>query len=359
MTRRLHYFDMAKGIGIFLVLLGHLQGDWFFSLSPFVLPLCTWIFSFHIPLFFVVSGMLIRYREDTERDLKTLIGKRARSIMIPYLWFSLFYLLVVVYALINGSIQVQTLFLQLWYVLGLYGMNVLWFLPALFLGEILFLWIMKKCRHLSVPAILVLTVLAILANRLLSSYSFDSAFSLRLQELAITLLRPFFALFLLACGYVVFALLKKEEKFAPVEFVLGIVLLLVNIFVHPYNGGVDFRSLVQGNIALYYISALAGSFGIILLCKNLPAIKPLTFWGANSLIVMAVHNNETVLYLGMKLAMYINQYITRARGYISYFTVVLVITLYCVLMIFVIKRFFPFIIGKPFRLRSFHKKKSE
>ena len=349
---------MAKGIGIFLVLLGHLQGDWFFSLSPIVLPLCTWIFSFHIPLFFIISGMLINYRQDIVCDMKTLAGKRARSIMIPYLWFSLFYLLVVVYALVKGSIQLPTLFLQLWYVLGLYGMNVLWFLPALFLGEVLFLWIMKKSGRFAIPVIVFLTVSAILANRLLSSYSFDTAFSMRLNELAITLLRPFFTLAFIACGYYMFALLKKEKK-AVVTFVFGIVLLLVSIFVHPYNGGVDFRSLVQGNIALYYISALAGSFGIILLCKIMPVIRPLSFLGANSLIVMAVHNNETVLYLGMKLAMYANQYITRARGYISYFIVVLIITLYCVLMIFVIKRFFPFIIGKPMHLKLLQRKKNE
>jgi hypothetical protein len=104
---------------------------------------------------------------------------------------------------------------------------------------------------------------------------------------------------------------------------------------------------VQNNIALYYLCALSGSFGLILLCKNLPAIRPVTYWGVNSLIVMAVHNNETVLFYGMKLAMYANQFLTRARGYISYLIVVVTISLYVTLMIFLITRFFGFLIGKP------------
>ena len=66
-----------------------------------------------------------------------------------------------------------------------------------------------------------------------------------------------------------------------------------------------------------------------------------------SLIVMAVHNNETVLFYGMKLAMYVNQFLTHARGYICYLIVVVIICAYSTLMIFLITRFFGFMIGRP------------
>ncbi len=351
---------MAKGIGIFLVLLGHLQGDWFFSLSPYILPLCTWIFSFHMPLFFVVSGMLIRYKCDPQKSLSVLCARRFRSIMIPYFWFSLLYLSVVIYALIKGSIRVETLLTQLWYVLSLHGMNVLWFLPALFAGELLFLLIVKRfSSKIAALAVIILSVCAYLCDLLLKRFLPDTTVAVRLGELFLTVLRPVFVCAFVGIGYFVYGLFREREKCNVVELVSGVVLMVINIFVHPFNGGVDFRSLVFGNIGLYLPCALAASIGLILILKNLPPVTPILYWGVNSLIVMAVHNNETVLYLGMKLAMFVNQYITRARGYISYAIVVLVIVLFSTLMIFLINRYFGFLIGKPSPFERLLKKQKQ
>ncbi|MCR4684626.1 MAG: acyltransferase family protein [Lachnospiraceae bacterium] len=359
--KRLTYFDTAKGIGIFLVLLGHLQGDWFFSLSPLILPLCTWIFSFHMPLFFVIAGMLIRYKNDREKPLSVLCYRRFRSVMIPYFWFSLLYFSVVLYALIKGSIRPETLFVQLWYVLSLHGMNVLWFLPALFAGEMLFLLIIKRFSG-KITALIItgLSVFSYFCDFALKRYLPDNTVAERIQELSLTVLRPVFVCAFVAIGYFLYGLFREREKISLIELMTGILCMGVNIFVHPFNGGVDFRSLVFGNAGLFLISALGGSLGLILISKNLPAIPPVIYWGTHSLVVMAVHNNETILYLGMKLAMFVNQYVTRARGYISYAIVVAVIVLFSTLMIFLIDRYFGFLIGKasPFD-KLFHKQKQE
>jgi acyltransferase len=48
---RLNYLDNMKAIGIFFVVLGH--SAW---LNP---KLFQFIYSFHMPLFFVISGFLI------------------------------------------------------------------------------------------------------------------------------------------------------------------------------------------------------------------------------------------------------------------------------------------------------------
>ena len=64
---------------------------------------------------------------------------------------------------------------------------------------------------------------------------------------------------------------------------------------------------------------------------------------------MVTHNSQTVLTWALKSAMYINQFLTRARGYICYAVVIVIITAYSTLMIYIIRRFFPFMIGKPFK----------
>ena len=42
--------DIAKGIGILLVVLGHC--------AQVVAPIKQWIYSFHVPLFFLIAGMV-------------------------------------------------------------------------------------------------------------------------------------------------------------------------------------------------------------------------------------------------------------------------------------------------------------
>ena len=51
-SERIAWIDAAKGIGILLVVLGH----------TFNIPvwLHNWIYSFHMPLFFLLAGLIIR-----------------------------------------------------------------------------------------------------------------------------------------------------------------------------------------------------------------------------------------------------------------------------------------------------------
>lgn len=60
MNKRLEYIDIVKGIGIFLMVLGHSYSEDNASL------IIKWLYSFHMPLFFIVSGVLygIRYNNS-------------------------------------------------------------------------------------------------------------------------------------------------------------------------------------------------------------------------------------------------------------------------------------------------------
>ena len=55
MSQRDITIDIAKGIGIFLVVLGHV---------PIPMWLVTPIYMFHMPLFFFLSGMFVHLNED-------------------------------------------------------------------------------------------------------------------------------------------------------------------------------------------------------------------------------------------------------------------------------------------------------
>ncbi|MCR4654909.1 MAG: acyltransferase family protein [Lachnospiraceae bacterium] len=366
MNKRLSYFDIARGAGMVLVLIGHLQGE-ILGYSPYILYLCIWIFSFHMPLFFIISGMLIRYKNDRAKDFKDLVKRRFKGIMIPYYWFSLIYIGIVLWGLfIDKIVPPSTLFINIWYVIGLYGMNVLWFLPAAFLGEVLFLYIFKRLDDKkAVAAVIILTAIAYVLNLLLQQGTYDTAVMERFHELCITILRPVFACSFITIGYYGFGLMKKlrNEGFSFMELALSLCFLAVNIVcivismkVLHYNNVGEFRSLVHNNVIVYYAAALSGSAWLIILSKNLSKLRYafplLTLYGVNSLVFMAVHNNSKVLTFALRTAMYVNQYLTRARGYICYGIIVLTMLIYTTLMILFINRFFPFLGGKPYKKKA-------
>ena len=71
--RRIRWLDAAKAIGIVLVVLGHISRD---------AALVQWIYLFHMPLFFFVSGWVYK-KKNVLKD----IGHRARTLMVPYYAF--------------------------------------------------------------------------------------------------------------------------------------------------------------------------------------------------------------------------------------------------------------------------------
>lgn len=368
--KRLDYLDMAKGLGMILVLIGHLQGDSIFTFSPYIQPFCAYIFSFHMPMFFIISGILLAIKNDEIRPFKDVAVSRFSGIMIPYFWFSFFYLIVVVAALIKGEIAVQSLYLNIWYVLSLYGMNVLWFLPALYLGELLFVFLRRKIReHISFLTVVVLmNAIVYLLSYFLGIIKYSTPIMMRLHEFVTVLLRPVLVCGFITIGYYIHKFLRKGTKvgdffnrpllnekgqitgrYRLAYIVLGLMLFGVCFAFYKINNGIDFRSLAFRNVIFFFVCALSGSFGMLSLCKGLPRVGLFCYWGIGSLIFMATHNSQTVLTFSLKTAMFVNQFLTRARGYICYAIVICIITMYSTFMIWLIRRFFPFIIGKPFK----------
>ena len=71
-NNRISWIDMAKGYGIILVIVGHLH-----------LPstITNYIYSFHIPLFFFLSGYLF----NTKKSFKDFVATKIKRLIIPYI----------------------------------------------------------------------------------------------------------------------------------------------------------------------------------------------------------------------------------------------------------------------------------
>ncbi len=123
MPKRIVYIDIARGIGILLVVLGH--NDFGF-ISPFFYQV---IYSFHIPLFFFLSGLFL----NPAIPFLEFFKKRFNGLLKPYL-FTLF--LIYFTSVSFEKMSFQTAIQRI--VKSLYGTGhyidwvQLWFLPHLF-----------------------------------------------------------------------------------------------------------------------------------------------------------------------------------------------------------------------------------
>ena len=116
MSNRIEWLDVAKGITIVLMVLGHTS-------IPDVLSRI--IFAFHMPLFFIASGWTTNW---TKLSFGKFVLKKRRTILLPFFLYSAVVLLVMCKAMDYDVIK--------WLTRG-WGGYALWFIPVLFVSSLI------------------------------------------------------------------------------------------------------------------------------------------------------------------------------------------------------------------------------
>lgn len=134
MKQRIIYIDILKVVAIFFVTWGHTLSQ-FGTYTQFVGLETDWIFSFHMPLFAVLSGMC--FSDPADCGLWKLVWKKTKALLIPNMtWCFLFYIamhgayMCLQLILDKNEIYQGNLLLDWWNALCVEGW---WFLRALFL----------------------------------------------------------------------------------------------------------------------------------------------------------------------------------------------------------------------------------
>lgn len=116
--------DILKGIGIILVIIGHL-GHSYGQLVPI-------IYTFHMPLFFIASGYFFK-----QKEISTLLKRDIHSLIVPYIAV---FLCLILYGALMALIQNDYNKARYWInaFFGREGRGPLWFLLAMFWARMLY-----------------------------------------------------------------------------------------------------------------------------------------------------------------------------------------------------------------------------
>ena len=332
------WIDNAKAIGIALVVLGHMQ------LTP---GSKNFIYSFHIPLFFLLSG----YVHKAAVNLKFAFKKNITKLLLPYFYF---YLISLAYNYIIEIKHHQYTFIthsRFRFIMGLfagvgYSTNFsdsvnhpLWFLVALFVVRIIYLLLETLFKNNLY--LIALTICILLSGIIyLKLNNIDLLFSIDSAILAL----PF---------YFFGVVMKKQYKryhFFKYNVFNGFLFLLFAVSVYwlaKINGSADMNFPSWGNnIFLFYFIGLIGSLMVIALSFlfNKVSIAVINTIAGNTLIIMCLQGIiKSLLFLTSDI---LRHPLDNEVALIPQVVSTLAILALSLIPIYIINKYLPFLVGK-------------
>lgn len=314
--------DNIKGVGILLVVLGHLS-----------LPedIRMWIYSFHMPLFTFISGVFIKKYSTAN------LWSKINRLLVPFFFYS--FLSWMGYTLLVYIYHPELLIKQLWkgvYMLAGSGQNAIslygngnitmWFLSFLFV-VCCFYWFFDRFK-----------IQVIGVGCMMSLAYFSAIFHMNLPANLDTvfLLFPFFYLGTFYKNLHSVWLSVSSRKYL---LILLPFLFICQFYISKKNGHVDTSSNNWGShICYFYLAALLGVFNILLLFA-FSRRKVFSFWGKNSIYYLIL--NIPLINISNWILNYFN--IQKGIESILFSFVFVVISV--IPLAYIIKNYFPKSIG--------------
>lgn len=318
MGKRILKYDQARGLLILFVVLGHILAyanpDW--NIKPYNLA-HTLITSFHMPAFFLLSGMLFNAEKWRERGWTAFLAQKAKTLLIPYLFFELLGILYKHFIL--GTVSISDGLLLMVTLRCNVGAD--WFLPAMFVSNILFYaW----CRYLPQNKTGKTLGAFLAALCLFSAWAIPGGLYLD------TLIRGLLGFAFMAAG----RLLRKPLDIQSLSKTAASLALTVAFSALSMKFAQnDFFTCSVTDPPLFLLCGLAGT-SLVLGISGMFRWRPLAWLGENSIIVMGTH--QLVLYT-----------VSASSSPLWIVGVLFLILVIEIPLIWLITRYCPFVIGKP------------
>lgn len=269
---RIHWIDIAKGMAIIFVVIGHVvvsyhnvhqyENSMLFNFSN------QFVYSFHMALFMMLSGLLV----GKQPDRKTSWGGYYNKIIaygIPYLFFSFIWwaFKMLFSGHVNSTLTIRDLLL-----IPLYPISFMWFLYALLIMVLIQIWIGgRRSKAFKVGHILIALILYYIQpyfGNILKGISFN--------DLVVSDVMKNYVYFLIGVYGSQFILSNQYRRMPVLALFLGGLLVAGNVAKYQH---VDFTKYIIFKLLL----ALIGCCFFMLLGRIINRSRILEYVGENSL----------------------------------------------------------------------------
>jgi fucose 4-O-acetylase-like acetyltransferase len=288
-TKRIDYLDILKGIGIFLMVFDHVYWGQLVH---------TYIQSFHMPLFFFISGYLWK-----GNSINKTVTNKIKTLLIPYIIYGLLQYVLWIFLFgikhnLNLLVPLKTLF---WTNTDIDNMPIapaLWFLTCLFIVSVFFNIVRnviknEKIFFIAMCSISILGSVYPLLTKIHLPYAMDSAMT---------------GIGFYTIGYYMKHLLEKKNEKVDITnintYMIGI-LLIIDVILTFSNGCIDMRSTRYYIIPLFWINATLGTIIYWNISKKLSTCsinlfqnisKIFKYLGINSIIFLCLNQLCILIY---------------------------------------------------------------
>lgn len=266
-TKRLDWMDWAKAIAITLVVFGHI-----------LMPFSKWIFGFHMPFFFMLSGFL-----QKKRTVRDEAANSAKSLLLPYVIYNAYLL---IYSFFTGEYTSRypvDMLLGLQWNLSM-ACRPLWFLLSLFIMRMTYSALSRRWSCFLAVACVLFTLLFHGTAPMKPQMNYFQIF-----EAIICF--PFFVMGILARQY------RTEQVLGRFPVILRYAIIALGLVVGfcfvGFNGPVIPFRLQLDNVPLFYLGATFISINLIWLIYQSLQIRNsyIQLISEGTLLIFAVHQS--------------------------------------------------------------------
>jgi len=271
--KRLDWPDVAKGICIISVILGHLGANF---RNQFV-------YTYHLPVFFLLAGYFMKKKSDEE-----CVREKTKRLLIPYIFTCIVICIISLIEIIAGDGGMYKLFS--WIGAALYGAGDTWTVPFYVkgIGAIWFLWalffamiIVNHFIDVKYGGIIILCI----------AFMGWSSFDKTQVWLPLSIQAGMFAALYVYIGFIVHEHDFISKGIGAIPFA-GVVLIWI-WSIQNYKGFWLVHNFM-GNGWLDFLTSLCASYVIIVISKYISekteiVKRMLVFYGKNSLAILCFH----------------------------------------------------------------------
>lgn len=269
---RLNTFDIAKGFGIILVVVGHTATH---------IGLEKVIYQFHMPLFFILSGVF--FKEKNTQFPQAFIINKLRRLYIPYVLngLGLFFVFLGISCVVLGDVGWSFLGGLKYMVLIIFGIGssplggAFWFLRALFIVCLLFSLLNWQINKIKTNY-----------NKSFILFGFVFLFLIMgyYTNLPYNISSSFVALFFYYIGYL-YEKNKEKIKMKWSYFITAFICVIGFSFINK----VDMAYNTYTYFSLFILTSICGSYTILFVSEKVNRNSILEYIGKKSLSIMMFH----------------------------------------------------------------------